>query len=293
MNIVQSGISASIAGLERELGVSLFSRSKHHIELTPPGRALLVEARRALAAVAAGRAAAVAANESLTGRLSIGIARAIPRRVQLARLLHEFHVANPGVLLTVNESLVPAFDDLHTGAIDLAIGPGHGPTGVTSVALTECWVVLACAKLHPLARRRSVALRSLEGERFVDFPNRWATQVLVDRAFSDAGMEHRTAFEVNNLSLMLQLVEEGTAVALVPDMLAEMTSNVAFVPVRPTIGPWEMTVSFLGAQPATAPAGAFLQMLLAGPMERGREAYTTPRLMPGAGLLARLPAVQL
>jgi DNA-binding transcriptional LysR family regulator len=291
---VQSGISSSIAGLERELGVSLFARSKHHIELTPSGRALLVEARRALAAVTAARAAAVAANESLTGVLNIGIARAIPRRIQLARILHEFHVANPGVTLTVNESLAPAFDDLRTGTIDLAIGPGHGPTGVTSMALTECWILLACAKLHPLARRRSVSLRSLEGERFVDFPNRWTTSVLVERAFADAGMEHVSAFEVNTLALMLQLVEEGTAVALVPDMLAEMTSNVAFVPVRPTIGPWELTVSFLGAQPKNAPATAFLQMLLAGPMERGRESYTTPRLVPGAaGLLHRVPSVRI
>jgi DNA-binding transcriptional LysR family regulator len=289
MNIVQSGISASIAGLERELGVSLFARSKHHIELTPSGRALLAEARRALVAVTAGRAAAVAANESLTGVLNIGIARAIPRRIQLARILHEFHVANPGVTLSVNESLAPAFDDLHAGSIDLAIGPGQGPSGITSVTLTECWILLACSKLHPLARRRSVALRSLEGERFVDFPNRWTTSVLVERAFAEAGLEHVSVFEVNNLSLMLQLVEEGTAVALVPDMLAEMTSNVAFVPVRPTIGPWELTVSFLGPQPKSAPAAAFLQMLLAGQTDRGRETYMTPRLVPGVGLLSRIP----
>jgi DNA-binding transcriptional LysR family regulator len=271
MNIVQSGISASIGGLERELGISLFSRSKQQVELTAAGRALLVEARRALSAVNAGRAAALAANESLTGRLSIGIARAVPRQLQLARVLQQFHLANPGVSISVIEAPTPAFDALRVGEIDFAIGAGHAPGGVTSVTLMQCMIVLACAKSHPLASRRSIGLRALDGESFIDLPRQWATQVFVARALADAGMKHRAEFEVSSLPLLLQLVEEGAGVALVPDMLAELPSNVAFVPLRPAIGPWELTVSFAGAQPKTPVAAAFLTLLLAGPTNRRRD----------------------
>lgn len=271
MNIVQSGISASIAGLERELGVSLFSRSKQQVELTASGRALLVEARRALSAVNAGRAAALAANESLTGRLSIGIARALPRRLQLARVLQQFHLANPGVSLSVTEAQTQPFDALRMGEIDLAIGARCAPAGMTSITLMQCLIVLACAKSHPLAARRSVGLRALEGERFIDLPRHWATQVVVARALADAGMHHPSEFEVSSLPLLLQLVEEGAGIALVPDMLSELASNVAFVPIRPAVGQWELTVSFMGAQPATPAAAAFLELLLAGPTNRRRD----------------------
>lgn len=48
MNIVQSGISHSIASLERDLGVQLFRRSKHHVQLTAAGHALLLEALESL-----------------------------------------------------------------------------------------------------------------------------------------------------------------------------------------------------------------------------------------------------
>ena len=67
LHIVQSGLSASVRGLERELGASLFVRSSRRVELTPAGRALLPEARRALAAARAA-ADAVARPRRLRGR---------------------------------------------------------------------------------------------------------------------------------------------------------------------------------------------------------------------------------
>lgn len=58
--VPQSGLSASVRALERELGARLFVRSTRRVEPTGAGRALLVEASRALASVRAGREAAAA-----------------------------------------------------------------------------------------------------------------------------------------------------------------------------------------------------------------------------------------
>ena len=44
LHIVQSGLSASIRTLERELDAPLFVRSTRRVELTPAGRVLLPEA---------------------------------------------------------------------------------------------------------------------------------------------------------------------------------------------------------------------------------------------------------
>src|SRR5919206_91938 len=69
LHIVQSGLSASIRALERELGAPLFVRSTRRVELTPAGRALLPEARRALAAAAAGARPRPAGQRPPAGRL--------------------------------------------------------------------------------------------------------------------------------------------------------------------------------------------------------------------------------
>ena len=45
LHIVQPALSKQIAALERELGVELFTRTKHRIEFTPAGRAFFAEAR--------------------------------------------------------------------------------------------------------------------------------------------------------------------------------------------------------------------------------------------------------
>ncbi|MFD0786071.1 LysR family transcriptional regulator, partial [Micromonospora azadirachtae] len=52
MRVAQSGLSASIRALERDLDAELFVRSTRRVELTDAGRALLAEAHRTLASAA-------------------------------------------------------------------------------------------------------------------------------------------------------------------------------------------------------------------------------------------------
>src|SRR4028118_1545260 len=50
-HIVQSALSQQLSRLERELKVLLLERSRHHVQLTPAGSALLIETRQILAHV--------------------------------------------------------------------------------------------------------------------------------------------------------------------------------------------------------------------------------------------------
>lgn len=72
MRVAQSGLSASIRTLERELGADLFIRSTRRVELTEAGRALLIEAHRTLASVDAARDAVAAVQGLLRGTVSVG-----------------------------------------------------------------------------------------------------------------------------------------------------------------------------------------------------------------------------
>src|SRR5581483_9448598 len=89
-HIVQSGLSASIKALERDLGTPLLVRSTRRVELTAAGEAFLVEARRVLAAVAAAREAVAAVQGLLRGTLAVGIMQA-HAAVDLPAVLGRFH----------------------------------------------------------------------------------------------------------------------------------------------------------------------------------------------------------
>jgi DNA-binding transcriptional LysR family regulator len=76
LHVVQSGLSATIRSLERELHAQLFRRTTRQVELTPAGAALVSEARRTLASARAA-AEAVSAVEGLQrGAVTVGIMQA-------------------------------------------------------------------------------------------------------------------------------------------------------------------------------------------------------------------------
>lgn len=263
-NIVQSGISASIRALERELGAELFvrSRSRERIELTDSGRAFLVEARRALAAFAAARSALATRAGTLTGALTIGMIPTLPPELKLAELVQTMRQRHPGLTIDLRAMNGPVHQSVAQQEVDLGIGPGHGPPGITSILLAEYPLVLACAESHPLAHKRSVAIGALRDEPFIDAPPGWVSRSLTDRAFADAGIERRTVVVASETRLIVELVESGVGVTLVPDNLARYATSLQFVPLRPPVPMWDLTVSFVGPEPANPAAREFLQLLL-------------------------------
>jgi DNA-binding transcriptional LysR family regulator len=104
LHIVQSGLSASIRALERELDAPLFVRSTRRVELTQAGRALLPEARRTLAAATAAGDAVAAVQGLLRGTLAVGTMQILPPAVELVAVLGRFHAEHPGVELRLRQA---------------------------------------------------------------------------------------------------------------------------------------------------------------------------------------------
>src|SRR5882757_666436 len=102
-NIVQSGLSASIRSLERDLGTRLFDRTTRRVELTESGRALLIEARRVLSAAATAREAVAGVEGLQRGTLSLGIMQSLVA-IRLPALLARFHSDHPGIDLRLRQA---------------------------------------------------------------------------------------------------------------------------------------------------------------------------------------------
>ncbi len=218
--IVQSGLSASIQFLERELGAPLFIRSTRRVSLTAAGQALLPAARRSLAAAQAGREAVQAVEGLRRGRLAIGISQVLVPTFDLPGILADFRRDYPAVELNLRQAVpIEQFASLREGRLDMAFMPLLDPPGddLDATVVAHDSMALACAPDHPLARRRVVRLRDLVDERFVSLPTSWTSRLVADQAFAAAGLAHENALEVNDIDTCLELVGRGLGIAIVPE----------------------------------------------------------------------------
>jgi DNA-binding transcriptional LysR family regulator len=230
LHVAQSGLSASIRALEVELGAPLFVRSTRQVELTQAGRALLVEARRALGTIDAARDAVAAVQGLLRGTLSVGSIQCL-HAVHLPAVLARFHELHPGVEIQLRQAGSGELVDLvRAGRLDLAfVTSGRAGDDLHRSTLSSEPLVLACGPDLPFAGRESVRLAELAGQAFVDFNPDWGTRDDVDRALATAGVDRKVAVEVNDVHSLLDFVGFGLGVALVPRSFAAKRTRAVFV----------------------------------------------------------------
>jgi DNA-binding transcriptional LysR family regulator len=261
LHVVQSAVSSNVRVLERELGVTLFDRSTHRVQLSEAGRAFLPEARRTLAAAAAARDAVDQLRGGLRGTVRVGMMLA-PRQagISVPRVLAALREDHPGieVVLEIGATTLNA-ERVRRGRLDIAF-VGLAADSIPELELTPLLsekMQLVVAPEHPLAGRESVALEELARETFVDGPLEWGTRIANERAFAIAGVRRNVAYELADLSLTVDFVRYGLAVAIVPPTWAD-AEGVAMVPLRPPVP--EFTISI--AAPANRELGAAARILL-------------------------------
>ncbi|TNC29103.1 LysR family transcriptional regulator [Amycolatopsis alkalitolerans] len=263
MRVAQSGLSASIRALERELGASLFLRNTRQVELTAAGQAFLGEARRALSATDAAREAVSAVQGLLRGSLAVGSLQCL-HVLHLPQLLAGFLQGHPGLDLQLRHGgSSELVEQVRGGQLDVAFvsGTARVPEGLVADPLATEPLVLACAPEHPLAGESPVALSCLAKERFVDFPAGWGARDHADEVLAGAGVHRRVALEVTDVHSLLDLVACGLGIALVPRSFSAKTDQARFIALDGRPPRWQ-TVSVSRA-PASAAAAALLKEVAA------------------------------
>lgn len=234
--VSQSGLSASVRALEQELRTPLFSRTTRTVRLTEAGRALLVEAERTLAGARAARDAVDAVRGLLRGTLTVGVEQCVAG-VSPARLLAAFHREHPQMELRLRqEGTSSLLDGVAAGRLDLAFAATVGPAEWRGelVPLAREPMVLLCAAGHAFAGRPEVGWEELPGASFIDFHPDWGPRRAADEAFAAAGVRRTVGLEVNDVHSLLELVQEGLGIAVVPHHFSRKPEAARLVAVEPT-----------------------------------------------------------
>ncbi|MBV2363281.1 LysR family transcriptional regulator [Streptomonospora nanhaiensis] len=264
LGIAQSGLSASVRALERELGADLFVRTTRRVRLTEAGRALLTEARRTLACAAAAREAVKAVGGLLTGTLRVGTEQCMAA-IEPVALLADFRTRHPGVEVhLVQAGSARLLESVRSGELDLAFVAGVAPPqGVRLEPLTEEPMLLLCRPDHPLAGAGgAVALERLAGEVFVDLHPDWGSRRAADAAFSAAGVRRQVAMQVSDVFTLLDLVTRGLGVAVVPRPVTAkpQAATLRAVPLAAAAA-WRVGVATSAARRPGAAAQALAAMI--------------------------------
>ncbi|MFF5576034.1 LysR substrate-binding domain-containing protein [Streptomyces luteogriseus] len=264
--VSQSGLSASIRALERELQTPLFVRTTRRVTLTPAGRALLGEAERILAQVRSAHEAVAAVQGVLRGMLALGSEQCIAG-VHVAGLLAAFRRSHPDVEICLRQAGSGALaEDVAAGRLDLAFAvrtAQEDTDQLRAVPLTSEPMTVLCHPSHRLAAAGvAVTPEDLGGEVFVDFHPDWGPRRTTDAAFAAAGVRRSVALEVNDVHSLLDLVDEDLGIAVVPRHFRHKRASLTALPVKGAGDAVYETVALLPPEQATSPAARALMGLL-------------------------------
>ncbi len=147
--------SATIARLERELGVRLFERSTRRLRLTDAGEQWLPHARQTLAAWDDGQAAlrsAAGDAQPLQGRLRISLPSDLGRQ-HLWRWIEEFAAGEAGAGLQLELRISDRIADLVHDPVDFGVRYGEPPdSGLVALPLAPDNRRVLCASPAYVAR---------------------------------------------------------------------------------------------------------------------------------------------
>jgi DNA-binding transcriptional LysR family regulator len=248
LHIAQPPLSQQIRQLERELGVSLFTRSTRRVELTAAGDAYLQRAVAVLDAVDDAGHQARRIAQGIEGHLTIGCVGSATYSV-LPRLVRALRDELPHVEIGIRgEMLAPAqLDALLAGDIDIGLlRPPVDHPAIRVEVLRRDRLIAALPAEHPLARRDLLRVGDLRGEDFIAHAGQGRSLMggLLTAICADAGFAPRVRHEVSETSTLVTLVAAGLGVAVVPAPTADL--DVAGVTYRQLV-PASLGVDLIAA----------------------------------------------
>jgi LysR family hydrogen peroxide-inducible transcriptional activator len=216
--VSQSTLSAGIKELESGLGVQLVERDTRSVRLTPVGVETTERARRMLGEAADLVAVASEAREPLSGPLRFGVIPTIAPYL-LPRVLGPLRARYPKLKLYLREDLTEhLLERVRSGELDaalIALPYATGELAIRELFRDEFWFV--APPDDPLARTRAVAVDRLDTSELILLED---GHCLREHAIAACGpgRTEPSRIEATSLPTLLQMVEGGLGVTLLPEI---------------------------------------------------------------------------
>lgn len=222
--VAQPAVSQQIAYLEKKLGVKLFLRDKHSVQLTDAGSVFLKDARKILKNLDEAIENARQAEAGLIGTINIGLLSA-PVRNFLPALVREFRRKYPKVNISFNFYHVgQIIEKLKADEIDIAFTLSLGLQSIGGVEYKTLWTQSHCIIMHqdhPLANKKSINIAELAQESFVMLERQESPPGfdLLLAACANHGFYPDVVNQASRIEAVLMMVDAGIGITILPKHL--------------------------------------------------------------------------
>lgn len=217
--VTQPALSRRLQQLEEELGAPLLERSKKGSALTEAGRLVAAEGKLLVERYERMKAT-VRASQSLEGGLVRLGGGATAVSFVAPSAIAEFSKQYPGVRFEVREE---GSRDVEADVLAerLELGIVTLPTRSRELEvrpLRRDRIVLIASASHPLAEKKRLELRDLEGQGMIGFESESAIRRLIDDALREANVEVHVQMELRSFAAILEMVAHTRMLAFVSQL---------------------------------------------------------------------------
>ena len=262
-HVTQSALSQMVGKLEREVNIRLIDRDRRRVILTPEGERFVATARRVMAELEEISADLHDCSNLRKGRVVVTAQPSLAAH-WLPPIIAAFCEHHPGVQVGLHDAPPDkALEQVRQRQADIAL-TARGPslTGLQHRLLFHDKFAVVCSRGHPFAKRKSLPIAALEGQRFIRLIREGSIAQHLDLALREVRVVD-TGLEVEQVATLAGLVASELGVSIVPMTALQYfdPGRVAAIPLTDPDLSHPIYLVWRAAGELSPAADSFVQML--------------------------------
>ena len=216
--VTQSAVSQTISALEKRFKSLLIERSKKNFRLTQEGEVCYDYSKQILQIHDALQNRLQEIEDVISGNIRVATIYTIGLHVLppcVKRFLRRYPTVNVHVEYRRSNQV---YESVLSNVVDLGLVayPVRDPK-LEIVPVRKDKLVLICHPSHPLAKRKSVRLSALKGQKFISFEHDLPTSKFLDKILQSHRVTVDQTMELDNVETVKRAVEIESGIAIVPE----------------------------------------------------------------------------
>ena len=216
-SVTQSAVSQTVSALERRFNSLLIERSKKNFRLTPEGDVFYDYSKRILQTCDALHSKLQEIENVVSGNIRVATIYSIGLHV-LPPYVKRFLKSHPTVNVHVEYRRDDqVYENVLGNVVDLGlVAYATRDARLEVVPFRKDTLVLICHPQHPFAQKKSIRVKALDGQKFINYERDIPTRKALDKIFKDHRIAVQQVMQFDNIETVKRAVEIDSGVAIVP-----------------------------------------------------------------------------